>query len=108
MVRLSAENTLLLQIKDAKLISPTREYRFDDKRRWRFDFAYPDLKIAIEVEGGVYSQGRHTRGKGFTADCEKYNRATELGWSVYRYTTQQVKNGEAIKQLRRILVSEND
>lgn len=106
MGKLSAENILLLQIADAELISPVREYRFHHKRRWRFDFAYPDHKIAIEVEGGVYSRGRHTRGAGFTADCEKYNAATELGWKVYRYTTQQVMEGKAIEQIKR-LINEN-
>jgi len=103
MASVSGEAMLLLQIIDAQLSNPEEEYRFDPSRKWRFDFAYPDKKIAIEVEGGVFQQGRHTRGKGFTADCEKYNRATELGWSVYRYTTQHVKNGEAIQQLNRIL-----
>lgn len=99
----SGETMLGLQIVNAQLGEPEREYRFDEERRWRFDFAYPEHKVAIEVEGGVFQQGRHTRGKGFTADCEKYNRATELGWAVFRYPTAQVKNGEAIKQLRRIL-----
>ena len=103
MVKLSGEDTLLYQISDAELILPVREYRFHDTRRWRFDFAYPDLKIAIEVEGGVFGGGRHTRGKGFTNDCVKYNTANELGWTVYRYTTEQVKKGEAINQLKRVL-----
>ena len=103
MVKLSAEDTLLYQISDEELISPIREYRFHESRRWRFDFAYPDHKIAIEVEGGVYTRGRHTRGAGFTADCEKYNAATELGWKVYRYTTQQVMEGKAIEQIKRLI-----
>jgi len=103
LVKLSGEDTLLYQIKQADLSTPDREYRFHDTRRWRFDFAYPDLKIAIEVEGGVYGGGRHTRGKGFTNDCVKYNTANELGWTVYRYTTEQVKKGEAINQLKRVL-----
>ncbi|WP_139121780.1 PDDEXK family nuclease [Piscirickettsia litoralis] len=68
-----------------------QEYRFHPKRRWRFDFAMPVYKLAVEVEGGAYSQGRHTRGKGFEADCEKYNAAAELGWRVLRYTPQQVE-----------------
>ena len=103
MVKLSGEDTLLYQIKQADLLTPDREYRFHDTRRWRFDFAYPDKKIAIEVEGGVYRGGRHTRGKGFTNDCVKYNTANELGWTVYRYTTEQVQKGEAINQLKRVL-----
>ena len=67
-----------------------REFRFDrpnsegKSRRWRFDFCLPDYKIALEVEGGTWSGGRHTNPLGFAADCEKYNAATKQGWQVYR------------------------
>lgn len=65
------------------------EYRFYDKRRWRFDFAIPSRKIAIEIEGGVWTNGRHTRGKGYIGDMEKYNFAALLGWRILRFTPQQ-------------------
>src|SRR5260363_408002 len=48
---------------------PQREYRFDAMRRWKFDFAWPNWKIAVECEGGIWTQGRHTRALGFEADC---------------------------------------
>ncbi len=64
---------------------PEREYRFCE-RRWRFDFAWPDAKVAVECEGGVWSRGRHVRGAGFEADCAKYNRAAADGWRVFRLT----------------------
>ena len=64
------------------------EHKFCE-RRWRFDYACLIRKIAIEVEGGVWSGGRHTRGAGFIADMTKYNRATSLGWRVLRYTPDQ-------------------
>ncbi len=76
-----------------------REVMFDDTRRWRFDFADTKAKIAVEIEGGVWSGGRHTRGKGFGEDCVKYNRAQELGWTVFRYTTAMVISGAAIDQI---------
>lgn len=63
---------------------PIAEYRFDAPRRWRFDWAWPECRVALEVEGGVWSGGRHTRGGGFLGDMEKYNRAAELGWRVFR------------------------
>jgi very-short-patch-repair endonuclease len=69
-----------------------KEYRFNPDRHWRFDYANPILKIAIEVEGGVWISGRHSRGKGMIADMEKYNWATINGWRVLRYTPQNLLN----------------
>ena len=78
--------------------APVREYRFDTTRRWRFDFAWPANcgnadcgGVAVETEGGTWSGGRHTRGKGFEADCEKYNAALAQGWLVLRYTAAMLK-----------------
>lgn len=106
---ISGEDTLALMIKLEKLPAPEREFLFDKhmQRKWRFDFAYPDKHVAIEVEGGVFINGRHSRGKGFTEDCVKYNAATEQGWKVYRYTTEQVENRQAIEQLKRVLGNAN-
>ena len=64
------------------------EVRFDSSRRWRFDYASEARRIAIEIEGGVYSRGRHTRPTGFLNDIEKYNSATLQGWRVLRCTPQ--------------------
>lgn len=64
----------------------TPEYRFAPPRRWRFDFALVEHRIAIEVEGGAFTRGRHTRGVGFVKDMEKYNAAAVAGWWVLRYT----------------------
>lgn len=71
------------------------EYRFDVERRWRFDCAIPGRMLGFEIEGGVFMQGAHTRGKGFLEDCEKYNSAAADGWKVFRFSTQQVMKGEA-------------
>lgn len=60
------------------------EYKFHPKRKWRFDRAAPDLKLAIEIEGATFAQGRHTRGVGYAGDCEKYNAAALAGWVVVR------------------------
>ena len=75
----------------------SEEFRFHKVRRWRFDFAIPELKIAIEIEGGSWTQGRHTRGAGFQGDMEKYNTAQLMGWKVLRYTPQQT--GECMRDL---------
>lgn len=97
------EETLALQIRINNLPTPVREHRFDEVRRWRFDFAWPDRKLAAECEGGVYIQGRHTRGSGFEKDLEKYNAAAIAGWMVLRFTKAQVKAGVALQLLRGVL-----
>lgn len=79
-----------------------REYKFHPTRRWRFDFAIPDHMVAIEVEGGTWANGRHTRGSGFEKDCEKYNAATLDGWRVFRFTTGMVQDGRAIATLDKL------
>ena len=73
---------------------PLTEYRFC-KRRWRLDFAWPKQKVAVECEGGIWQQGRHTRGKGFEDDCMKYNRATADGWRVFRCTAGMLERDPA-------------
>jgi len=74
------------------------EFFFALPRRYRFDFADPELKIAIEIEGGTWGgKSRHTTGKGFQEDCRKYNLAGALGWTVYRGDSEMVRNGELIK-----------
>lgn len=75
-------------------LTPEREFMFHPTRKWRFDFAWPDIKLAVEVEGGV--NGRHQRIGGFTGDCVKYSEAAVLGWRVIRATTAQVMSGQAI------------
>ncbi len=80
----------VLCIKDVTGVMPTEEYRFHPKRRWRFDLAIPECKIAIEIEGGSWVQGRHTRAKGYQGDMEKYNQAQLLGWKVFRYSPDQL------------------
>ena len=68
-----------------------------ETRKWRFDFAWPADQLALEVEGGIWTGGRHTRGAGFLRDCEKYNTAAVMGWSVLRVTPEQVSSGAALK-----------
>lgn len=94
---------MIYQCKALKLEPPTREFRFHPTRRWRFDLAWPELKIACEVEGVLFwKQGRHQTGKGYTNDCEKYAEALVLGWKVLRVTPKQVKNGQAIGWLEQL------
>lgn len=75
-----------LGIKGQPLVA---EHRFC-KRMWRFDFAHPKTKVAIEIEGGTWVGGAHSRGAHYRSDCEKYNAATKLGWRVFRLTTDMI------------------
>lgn len=87
----------------AGLPAPTLEHRFHDTRKWRFDYSWPAQRIALEVEGGVWTGGRHTRGSGFLKDCEKYNAAACAGWRVVRCTPSTLKSAATIAMLRILL-----
>ena len=90
------EAELALHIQAAGLPEPVREFRFHPTRRWKIDFAWPDQWLAVEVEGGTFSGGRHVRGKGFELDCVKYNAAALDGWTLLRFTGDMIKSGDAI------------
>lgn len=77
-----------------------KEYKFHPERKWRFDYAIPAHKIALEVEGGVWTQGRHTRPHGFLGDIEKYNTATLMGWRVFRTTPTELYRTATINLLK--------
>lgn len=76
------------------------EYRFHDTRKWRFDYAIPSKKIAVEIEGGAWINGRHNRAKGFIADMEKYNTAAAMGWRLLRATPQNLLTTKFLKLLQ--------
>lgn len=89
---------LIEAIEEGTGIKPVVEYRVyqnmtrTDKGQINFDFAFPEQQIALEVEGGVWTNGGHSRGKGYTEDCMRMNRAVLLGWKVLRITGPQAKS----------------
>jgi hypothetical protein len=83
-------------------IDVVREFRFHPLRKWRFDF-FAAPNVGIEIEGGTWIQGRHSRGPGYQRDLEKYNAAALLGILVFRFTTGMVVSGEAIDTVRAAL-----
>ena len=95
--KLDPADLLDFQMNENGIPKPEKEVRFHPKRKWRFDRAWPAKKVAIEIEGGTFVRGRHTRGIGYAKDCEKYNTAQKLGWKVYRFTTDMINSGQAIK-----------
>lgn len=97
------EKALREQIAEKGLPEPVQEYRFHPTRRWRFDLAWPDYHVAVEVDGAVWVNGRHNRGSGFTKDQEKFNEATLLGWWVIRVSSEHIKEGQALAWIVRAL-----
>jgi hypothetical protein len=82
---------------------PEKEFKFHPTRKWRFDYCWPDLRVAVEIEGGIWTRGRHTRGAGALGDMEKYNEAARMGWRVFRFTPDQLKKGEVQTYMTPIL-----
>lgn len=72
---------------------------------WRMDYAWPELKVALEVEGGVFTNGRHTRGKGFLGDMAKYNAAGALGWIVLRCQPKELLRFATVEMVKRAMAN---
>ena len=102
-------DTLYAQIKLVGLPEPVRQYVFalgEDGaavRRWRFDLAYVDLKIAVEVDGGLMTGGRHGGQPSVVRDIEKRLAAAVLGWRILHFMPRQVASGEALVWLEAAL-----
>lgn len=101
------EALMWVQIQELRTELPVPEFSFDRSRKWRFDFCFTNLMLAVEVEGGTWQPdgGRHNRGPGYEDDCEKYNAAILLGYKLFRFTTPMVEDGRAIATLRQALVN---
>ncbi len=100
------EELLLFRLtKVWRLPEPKREMHFHPTRQWRFDFAWPDFMLAVEVDGITFGKaaGRHQQGRGFENDREKDLAARELGWDVIHFTPRQVRNDEAARMIARAL-----
>jgi very-short-patch-repair endonuclease len=97
------EASLALQIQGVRLPEPKREHRFHPVRKWRFDFAWPAQMLAVEIEGGLFVAGRHSRGLGQLADMEKVATAMLMGWRVLRVGDKHVKSGAALGWIAALL-----
>jgi len=97
------EQTLLFLIRVNGLPEPVREYKFHPVRKWRSDFAYPEQRLLIEAEGGMWTKSRHRTGEGYTKDCEKYNAASILCYRVLRFTRSMIEDGTAIETIKEAL-----
>lgn len=97
----------LLQMFGKGIPKPTPEFKFHPSRKWQFDYAWPNQKVAVEIEGGTFKEGggRHNRPMGHHKDCDKYNAAAMLGWRILKYTALHLRDDPhgVIDDIRKIL-----
>jgi very-short-patch-repair endonuclease len=101
------ETALATVLHQAGLPEPERQFRYADDRKWTADFCYPAARLLIEVQGGVWSGGRHTRGAGYERDRVKYFEAQLRGWRVIEVTPAMIEDGRALSLIERALKGEN-
>ena len=106
MSKSALEAELALQIKALGLPEPVREYRAIKGRKFRFDFAWVERKLLVEVNGGTYTKGAHSTGRGIARDYEKANLAVLQGWRVLSFDGKAIKSGEAVEIIRQALEAE--
>jgi len=97
------ETTLLYLLRANGLPEGETEYRFHPIRRWKFDRAWKEYMLAVELNGAIYTKGRHSTGKGLEGDYEKINEAQIMGWKVLQFSGGQLENGYAISAIKRAL-----
>lgn len=95
--------TVFEQLLTNECLKFEKEYKFHQKRKWRIDyFIDGKVKLGIEIEGGIWSNGRHNRPSGFLVDIEKYNSMTEHGIYLFRITYDNINSKETIDMIKRI------
>lgn len=83
---------------------PTAEHEFHDSRKWRLDYCWPEEGVALEVEGGAWTRGRHTRGQGFINDCEKYNEVALHGFVLIRVVPDDLLTEDTLDLIERAII----
>lgn len=106
MAKSDLEERFLAQLHEAGIRPSCRELMFAKEamgRKWRFDFAWPDERVAVEIQGGVWTRGKHGRGAGIVKDYEKGNAACVLGWRVLKGDASMIRDGSLIDALKQCL-----
>lgn len=95
---------------EAGMPAPEQEHAFHPSRKWRFDLAWPEFGVALEVEGGAFvkSGGRHNRGAGFVRDIEKYSAAQRMGWTILRVIPSKLAKPATVRLVREVLEMRKD
>lgn len=94
------ERVFLANLRSLGVLVPIPEHRFHATRKWRLDYAWPDAKLGLEVEGGVWTLGKHGRGSGIVKDMEKGNALAVAGWRLLRVTPAQLATRETAEMVR--------
>lgn len=100
------EDLFAFQLDSLGLTGYTREYQAIKGRKFRFDFAWLDARLLVEVNGGTFTQGGHSTGLGIRRDYEKSNLAQLQGWRVLMFDGKAVKDGTAVETIRKALEAE--
>ena len=101
------ENLFAMQLDSAGLTGYVREYQAIPGRKFRFDFAFiGPHRLLIEINGGTYNGGAHSRGVGLNRDYEKGNLAVQHGFRLLQFDTKMVKSGVGLKTTERVLRGE--
>lgn len=98
-----AEETLAFQLKAASAPLFERQFPIVAGRRFRADFYFPVGRLVVEVEGGGFINGRHSRGTGIESDAEKSACIARMPARLMRVTPGQVKRGEALDWILKAL-----
>lgn len=114
-MKVSPFNVIMAFCESKGFPCPQPEYRFALPRKFAFDFAWPERRLALEIEGAIFGmgkpcpfckrrqQGGHTSVEGLKRDILKYNLAAERGWRLLRFTPEMIAKGKAFPVLERIL-----
>lgn len=96
---------VIAYFKECGLPEPVTEYKFAHTigRKWRFDFAFEKEMVAVEIQGGLFSGGRHTNGAALLKEYEKLNHAAMLGWRVMFFQPKAICLIETVKMIREAL-----
>jgi hypothetical protein len=97
------EFLLAWQMKVLKMPTPIREFIPIPGRKLRFDFGFPDWRLLVEVQGAVWTKGKHGRGSGIIQDQDKLNLATLNGFFCLQFSVNHVEDGRAVKVIAQAL-----
>lgn len=95
---------VLAYFKSEKLPASAREFQFHPTRKWRFDFCWPNQKVALEIQGGIWmARGGHNTGVALRKEHEKRNEAARRGWRILYVEPKDLCTLDTVKLIRESL-----